>query len=130
MYRRSIVIIALCVSGLSLVGWASANQEIPKLWASISVGRPLFYIGGTKELAIHFTVVKDGKKTIDSKIESSKILINGVALEDSSFILGNGPRDGRWHALPPGDSLEFTYALENYFKKPGVYEVSWKGEHF
>ncbi len=130
MHRKSISIITLFVSGLLLVGWASANQKRPKLWASLSVSRPLFHAGWTKELLIHFTLVNDGSKTIDPKIESSKIIINGVDLENSGFILSNGPRDGRWRALPPGDSLEFTYTLGDYFKKPGVYRVSWKGENF
>jgi len=130
MYRKSLLIITLFVSGLLLVSWASANQERPELWASLSVSRPLFHAGRTKELLIYFTLVNDGSRTIDPKIESSKIIINGVELGDSGFILSNGPRDKRWRALPPGDSLEFTYALEDYFKEPGVYRVSWKGENF
>jgi hypothetical protein len=130
MYRKSILIITLFVSGLLVVSWVSANQEHPKLWASLSVSRPLFHAGWTKELLIHFTLVNDGSKTIDPRIESSKIIINGVELENSGFILSNGPRDRRWRAVPPGDSLEFTYALEDYFKEPGIYRVSWKGDNF
>jgi hypothetical protein len=130
MRRRSVLLITLFVSGLLLVSWARANQEQPKLWASLSVSRPLFYAGWTKELLVYFTLVNDGNKTIDPKIESSKIIINGVELKDSGFILSNGPRDKRWRALPPGDSLEFSYALEKYFQEPGIYRVSWKGENF
>lgn len=130
MYRKSILIITVFISGISLVSWARANQEQPKLWASLSVSRPLFHAGWTKELLVYFTLVNDGSETIDPKIESSKIIINGVEVKDSGFIFGNGPRDKRWRALPPGDSLEFTYALEKYFKEPGIYRVSWKGEHF
>src|SRR5687767_5038390 len=104
MYRKSILLITLFVSGILLVGWAPANQQQPKLWASLTVSRPLFHAGWTKELSVHFTLVNDGSATIDPKIESSKIIINGVELEDSGFILGNGPRDKRWGALPPGDS--------------------------
>src|SRR5688572_8906238 len=130
MYRKSILLITLFVSVILLVSWARANQEKPKLWASLSVSRPLFHVGWTKELLVHFTLVNDGSKTLDPRIESSKIIINGVELEDSGFIFGNGPRDKRWRALPPGDSLEFSYALEKYFQAPGIYRVSWKGETF
>lgn len=130
MRRRSILLITLFVSGILLVSWARANQEHPKLWASVSVSRPLFHAGWTKELLVHFTLVNDGSKTIDPKVESSKIIINGDEVRDSGFIFGNGPRDKRWRALPSGDSLEFTYALESYFKQPGIYRVSWKGENF
>ena len=130
MYRKSVLLIALFASGLLLVGWAPAKQEQRKLWASLSVSRPLFYAGWTKELTVYFTLVNDGSETIDPKIESSKIIINGVELEESGFIFGNGLRDMRWRALPFGDALEFNYALEKYFKEPGIYRVSWKGDGF
>ena len=130
MHRKSIFIIVLFVSGFLPFSWASGKQEHPNLWAALSVSRPLFHAGSTKELFIHFTLVNDGSKTINPKIESSKIIINGEELKDSSFILSNGPRDSRWNALPPGDTLEFTYALEDYFKKPGTYTVSWKSDNF
>lgn len=130
MYRKAILIIALFASGCWLFSWARANPKPPNLWASLSVSRPLFHAGWTKDLSISFTLVNDGIETIDPKIESSKIVVNGVELENSGFILGNGPRDARWNALSPGDALEFTYALEDYFKKPGIYRVSWKGDNF
>ena len=130
MHRRSILLITLFVSGILLAGGTRANQEQPKLWAALSINRPLFHVGWTKELSIYFTIVNEGNRTIDPQIESSKIIINGVELESSAFIFGNGIRDQRWRALPPGDSLEFTYALENYFKEPGIYRVSWRGKNF
>jgi hypothetical protein len=130
MHRKAIFIIILFVSGFLLFSPAHAKSEQPNLWAALSVSRPLFHAGWTKELYIHFTLVNDGSETIDPKIESSKIIINGVELENAGFIVGNGPRDARWHALPPGDALEFTYALEDYFKEPGIYRVSWKGGNF
>lgn len=130
MYRKLIFVSVLFASGFLLLSWVQAKPERPNLWAALSVSRPLFHGGWTKELSIHFTLVNDGKETIDPKIGSSKIIVNGVELENSDFILSNGPRDARWKALPPGDALEFTYALENYFKEPGIYRVSWKGDNF
>ena len=118
--------------GLLLLNGAGAkqNQKSPHLWAAISVSDPLFHEGWTKDLALHFTVVNDGSEPIDPKIVASKIIINGKGLEDSAVIFGNGPRDARWNALPPADSLRFTYALGEYFKQPGIYKVSWTGEGF
>ena len=130
MYRKSVFVSVLFAFGFLLLSWAHAKPERPNLWAGLSVNRPLFHAGWTKDLAIHFTLVNDGSETINPRIGSSRIIINGVALENSDFIFGNGPRDARWNALPPGDALEFTYALENYFKQPGIYRVSWKGESF
>ena len=130
MNRKSVIIIILLITVVSPINGLRDKQEHPNLWAALSVSRPLFHAGSTKELFIHFTLVNDGSKTINPKIESSKIIINGEELKDSSFILSNGPRDSRWNALPPGDTLEFTYALEDYFKKPGTYTVSWKSDNF
>lgn len=130
MDRKSVFIIVLLVVGLSCVSRASAELQRPKLWAALSVNRSLFHEGGTKGLSIHFTLVNDGEEIVAPNIESSKITINGAELEDSRLILGNGPRDDRWNALPSGKAIEFAYALEDYFKKPGIYRVSWKGENF
>jgi hypothetical protein len=109
---------------------STSKQETPKLWAAISVSDPLFEEGWTKELMIHFTLVNDGTTTIDPKVGTWKLVVNGEESADSGFIFGNGIRDTRWEALPTGDKLRFTYALEQYFKKPGIYRVSWKGDGF
>ena len=118
--------------GFLLPNWTSAeqSQSRPHLWAAISVSEPLFHEGWTKDLLIHFTVVNDGGEAVNPKLTASHIIINGEELKDTAFILGNGPRDARWDSLPPGDGLKFTYALGEYFKEPGIYKVSWKGEGF
>lgn len=120
------------VVGLALLPafLSASGQETPRLWAAISVSDPVFEEGWTKDLMIHFALVNDGAATIDPKVGTWKLVINGEELADSGFIFGNGIRDARWEALPAGDKLRFGYALEQYFKKPGIYRVSWKGEGF
>ena len=132
MHKKVYLAVGILSLGFLLLNWASAkqSQKSPRLWAAISISDPLSQEGWTKGIAIHFTVVNDGSAPLDPKIVASKIIVNGKELEDSGFILGNGPRDARWDALPPGDSLRFTYALGEYFKEPGIYKVSWKGEGF
>jgi hypothetical protein len=100
------------------------------LWAALALNHPVYEQGQTKDLSIEFTVVNDGDRVVDPKIAESRIIINGEDLADSARILGAGPRDARYGALPPGDHLRFVYALGDYFKRPGVYRVSWRGEHF
>jgi hypothetical protein len=109
---------------------SASNQDGPKVWAAISVSDTLFQERQTKDLMIHFTLVNGGTLAIDPKQETWRLFINGQELTDSGFIFGNGPRDARWKSLPPGDSLRFSYALERYFKEPGIYRVSWRGEGF
>jgi hypothetical protein len=100
------------------------------LWAAIGVNHPVFRRGETKDLLVEFSLVNDGDGVVDPKIGASRILIDGQELADSGFILSNGPKDARFEALPPKDHLRFGYALGDYFRGPGVYRVSWKGEGF
>jgi hypothetical protein len=130
MFRKVIVIFAMLGSGFLIYSYSHAKQPRPKLWAAISVCDPLFQEGWTKDLTIHFTLVNDGNAVADPRIESWKIIVNGEEIENSGFIFGNGIRTSNWNALAPGDALRFTYGLEQYFNKPGIYRVSWKGKDF
>ncbi len=107
-----------------------ATEPNGGLWAALGVNHPVFDQGAVKDLNIEFTLVNDGPETVNPKLTESQIVVNGKALEDSAFILGNGPRDGRFEALPPGNSLRFGYALGKYFETPGVYRVAWRGGNF
>jgi hypothetical protein len=103
----------------------------PLLWAAISVPQPIFYQDRIEDLQMTFAVVNDGGSTVDPKIGSSHLLINGVEPQDWSFVIGNGPRNEWFNALPPGKTLQFTYLLgPRYFQKPGVYTVRWEGDNF
>jgi RNA polymerase sigma factor (sigma-70 family) len=103
-----------------------------KLWAAISVPRPVFHEGdmGAGIFQVNFVVVNDGEKTTDPECGSSRLLVNGKELEDWGFVVANGPKDRRWDALPPKDHLSFGYALGKHFDKPGVYKVVWRGKKF
>jgi hypothetical protein len=57
-------------------------------------------------------------------------MINGNEVTESRLILGTGPKDATWGALPPGDNLHFDRALGSLFNEPGIYRVSWQGEGF
>src|ERR1700752_4067430 len=128
-----VAIFASCGIFLTTNRTSSSAGELPpdpSCWVAISVSQPLFRQGRTKNLQIYFTLVNEGNKPIKPQIDLSKLVINGKELADSAWIFGNGIRDSRWEALPPGDAIEFTYALGAYFEKPGIYEVSWKGPGF
>ncbi len=109
---------------------ANAPQKGKALLATLSVNHQTFMEGATDKLLLTFTLVNNDRKVIDPRIGSSKIVVNGKALADSAFILGNGPRAANSDALPPGDRLTFGYALGQHFERPGVYRVHWEGEGF
>ena len=108
---------------------ADAKQAENTLWAAISVNQPVFEGGWTKNLQLNFAVVNDGKTTTDPKIGSSHLFINSQELKDWAFIVGNGPRSSNYHALPPGDSTSFGYAMGDKFKTPGIYKVRWESKN-
>jgi RNA polymerase sigma factor (sigma-70 family) len=99
------------------------------LWAALGVGRPLFQVGEKGGPKLTFGLVNDGDKAIDPKISSSKMLVNGKALPGFMRALDR-PNEARFRSLPPGDYLLFTVVLGDYFKKPGVYRLSWEAEDF
>jgi hypothetical protein len=90
----------------------------------------VFHRGEVDGLKVEFTLVNDGEATIDPKIGESRIVVQGKELAESGLILGNGPRDARFAALPPGQCLRFNSSLGDYFKEPGNYRVSWRGANF
>jgi hypothetical protein len=107
----------------------------PKLWAVMSVSPPVldwdtWVVDPDNRLMIYFGLVNDGAKIVDPDVDRSQLLINGKPLKEWGFIIGNGPRDDRWEALPPGDDLAFGSSMGKYFKEPGIYKLSWKGKAF
>jgi hypothetical protein len=127
--RRSSLFAFIWIVLVPILSNGSYQQEM-KLWAAISVSEPVFDEGWTESIMIHFTLVNDATRTIDPKERAWRLVINGEDFPDPGFIFGTGPRDDRWKALPAGDSLRFSKALGRYFKEPGIYRVSWKGEGF
>ncbi len=130
---RAIITMILGLAAMLAVAMAKKDPVQPdkKLWAAISVSRPLLELGVERDpFQITFALVNDGKRTVDPEILSSKLLVNGEELKDWPMIVSNGPRDERWNALPTGDNLLFGYRLDDYFKSAGTYRVSWKGKGF
>ena len=100
------------------------------LWAALAVNHAAFRRGEAEGLYVEFTLVNDGRATIDPKVGESRIVVDDVELADSALILGNGPRDARFAALPPGGHVRCGCALGDHFREPGVHRVSWRGPNF
>jgi RNA polymerase sigma factor (sigma-70 family) len=108
------------------------------LWAAITVGRPIEWVYKERgdSVTLYFALMNDGDKPIDTKVKSSKLIINDKAYEDWSRIVldvgghAGSRRSKRLDSLPPGDCVEFWYGLKEAFSQPGVYRVRWEGEGF
>src|ERR1700687_4524939 len=105
----------------------------PKLWAGLGVTSPVIRaddVTNPQFFSVSFTLVNDGKKTLNPEVDSSRFFINGKELKDWGFIVGNGPRGEDFKALPPGECLQFGAAMGKYFTEPGIYKVKWQGKAF
>jgi hypothetical protein len=134
---------------LSKVETAAAGPETPapatplptggapqKLWSAIGVAQPVFSLKEAGTLQLYFAVVNDGETVANPNVEASHLFIahngsEGSEPKDWSFVIGNGPRTAYFSALPPGQTLSFTYQLgSRYFSMPGVYTVRWEGPDY
>jgi hypothetical protein len=124
MARPALLFLAASLS------FAAPVSEI-SLSATISVVQSVFHVKETAKLSVDFTLTNTGPATVDPDITSSQLFVNGEVPGDWAFTIANGPRSLEFKALPPGQTLQFTYLLgPTYFAKPGVYKVRWKGPHF
>ena len=123
--------LTLVLTAAAFVAGADVDERRPKqaiLWAAISTPEPV--VEPSENFQINFGLVNDGNFTIDPRLESSRLFINGVELKEWYFIVGNGPRDATFVALPPGRSLRFGCALGKFFQRPGIYTVRWESNNF
>jgi len=80
-----------------------------------------------------FLLINDSDTAVDVNAGSWKIVIDGVDLQDSDFIFGNGPSPtGGYTTLEPGRYYELGIALptSKYFPEAGEHSVTWKGDGF
>jgi len=71
---------------------------------------------------VRFTAVNTGARTINPRLHSVRLLVNGRPSTAWMLAIGNGARDRRWYALPPGGSLQMGWPLgKALFPAPGRY---------
>jgi hypothetical protein len=83
MFRRVGLVLAAAAFVLAQGRSDIQGQPTPtKLWAAITVQEPIFLEGRTEGLVIYFGLVNEGTSTVNPKIDSSHLLINGVEPKD------------------------------------------------
>jgi len=76
------------------------------------------------ELTVRVRVANDGDRTVDLQLPSSTLTVDGEELQAWNLAIGNGARDARESALPPGDSIEAARVLGRWLvDEPGDHEV-------
>jgi hypothetical protein len=109
----------------------SANAEkASRLWASVSVSHPVIDWGlmRPEEFTMQFAVVNDGAEAINPDVDRAELFVNGKAVDEVRFIVE--VRDWRWKSLPPKQYITFKRNNARYFKEPGTYRLTWRGQRF
>jgi hypothetical protein len=131
MIKRAVFLSALALTSFCQEQRNSAAASRKNsIWAGISISQPLFEHADLERLQIYFAVVNDESATVNPNVESSHLIINGVEPETWPFTIANGIRTEQFSTLPVGQSLQFTYALGQYFRMPGIYTVRWESPQF
>ena len=82
-------------------------------------------LGKNSEVRIRGEVRNVGSVVTPARSESSLLLINGEPAANWPLAIGNGMRDPREFALPPGEQIEFqrTLPASSLFQRPGKQEM-------
>ena len=77
------------------------------------------------ELTVRVSVENGGEETVDLQLPSSTLTVDGRPLQAWNLAIGNGARDARESALPPGDSIAATRVLGgSLVNEPGEHEIA------
>src|SRR5919201_3919108 len=75
-------------------------------------------------LTVEVTVRNDDTETIDTQLPSSTMLVDGKPLLSWNNAIGNGARDVRASALPPGETVRAKRVLgPALVREPGEHEA-------
>jgi len=72
---------------------------------------------------ISLSATNQGSEVIDPELQHARLLVNGHASKAWSLAIGNGRREAKWAALPPGETVSMTWSSlgEGLFHEAGVF---------
>jgi len=79
-----------------------------------------------KDFKISLTATNQGSEIVDPQLHKAKLLVNGKEAKVWTLAIGNGKREAKWFALPPGETVSMTWSSmgESLFTRPGVYTLA------
>ena len=136
MFRFAVPLV-LAAAILLSQGQPKSQQQATEntLSAGIAFQEPIYTISEMNRVLTCFALFNHGPSTVNPKVESSHLLINGVEPKNWPFLIkATVERFSRTmpflNSLPPGGHLRFDCPIAEYFEKPGVYTLRWQGESF
>jgi hypothetical protein len=79
--------------------------------------RPRFRLG--------IAATNRGNEVIDPELHLAKLFVNGRESRAWNLAIGNGKRETKWFALPPGDTVAMNWSTlrDSLFPVPGEYTL-------
>lgn len=71
-------------------------------------------------LRLSVTATNEGAEAVDPQLHRAELRVNGERSSAFGLAIGNGKRDPRWFALPPGESVSMTWSSLGEALLPGV----------
>jgi len=101
------------------------------IWAGISLPNCLHISNDAEShVRLEFSLLNETDKAANPDLDSSNLLINGQALNAWRSILDKAIGPEHRKAIKPGAALSFACDCDDYFTKPGLYRIQWKGNGF
>jgi hypothetical protein len=78
-----------------------------------------------KNFKIFIAATNQGDKVIDPELQRAKLFVNGKESKAWSLAIGNGKREAKWFALPPGDTVSMGWSSmgQSLFPAAGQYTL-------
>jgi hypothetical protein len=78
-----------------------------------------------KNFKITISATNRGGATVDPELHRAKLLVNGKESRAWSLAIGNGKRETKWFALPPGETVSMTWSSlgESLLAGPGEFSL-------
>jgi hypothetical protein len=79
-----------------------------------------------KNFRISLSATNEGGVIIDPHLHEAKLFVNGKESKVWSLAIGNGKREAKWFALPPGETVSMTWSSmgESLLTRPGVFTLA------
>jgi hypothetical protein len=77
-------------------------------------------------LKLTLSVRNVGMAIVDPELSRTQLLVNGTPSRLFARAVGNGRRENKWFALPPGDEVSMTWSTlgERLLPEPGEYTLA------
>jgi hypothetical protein len=108
-----------------------APPPLPALLTALHI-RPLqLSLSHVDSFDLALSVINQGPDTLDPELHNAKLRVNGEFSIAFMLAVGNGVREEKWFALPPGERADIHWNMWNLFPEPGTYTLvlDWHGMH-